>query len=353
MKTIFCFENEELSLHNNIRILEKIRVLYRDAFIVLISAGDFSSCGKLLTPSCKERSGKYAEKGADLVLSLPVASVLGGYGKKEFAGAALMQRVRIQEYLVIPCTPGSEQTLNDCENFLRACAMLMFRAEPDYRHILTENLNNNLPFRDAQLRAVCDCIPEARELLSHPENRQALWLLDAMLQLYYMPDIEFITVPELNPVEKEQQSYDHFDRIAAEILTDLITNSSFETLIDISGSTPAMAAALFENKENIKTTRSFEQITRYLLPESADNTRLFLLKAILGIRKIYMQICSLHVYVPYCYVSASGHDNPGLLLQLRETSWVPLIIDTAPDQKIKKEYSYLLQADKKAEILTW
>ena len=87
MKTIICFENEELSFHNNIWIIKKVRKLYQDDYFIVVSSGDFSSGGELLTPSCKERSDTYVKNGADMVLSLPTASVLGGYGKKEFAAA--------------------------------------------------------------------------------------------------------------------------------------------------------------------------------------------------------------------------------------------------------------------------
>ena len=101
MKTIIYFENEELPFRQNIRILESIRQLYSNESIIMVCAGDFSACGTLLEPSGRERAAGFVKAGADLVLSLPAASVLGGYGKKEFAGAALIQRLRVNEQLVI------------------------------------------------------------------------------------------------------------------------------------------------------------------------------------------------------------------------------------------------------------
>lgn len=372
MKTIIYFETEELSFRQNICILEHIRLLYRDEPIIMVSAGDFSSCGTLLAPSGRERAAGFVKAGADLVLSLPTASVLGGYGKKEFAGAALIQRLRVNEQLVIPCVPVSGQTVADCEKALHSLAMLMFRAEPDYRSRLTNNLDNNMPFRDAQLRAICGCVPEAADLLTFPVNRHALWLLDAMLQLYYMANVEFIAAPALKDDENSPASdacvnhssdrynktalgkaAEHFEKTAAAKTVELAADASFEDLIDIAGSTTQMVTSFFENKERIKTAGSFEQIVQILQPGAEDSKRLFLLKAVLGLRKIYMQICGLHVYVPYCFVSAFDPDKAGFLRKMEEISWVPLIIDNNPEQTIKDDYYYLLQADKKAADLEY
>ena len=350
MKTIICFENEELSCFSNNMILKNIRRLYPDDQIIMISAGEFSSSGTLMTPSCKKRAEMFINAGADLILSLPVSSILGGCGKKEFAGAALAQNLRIPELLIIiPFRHASGQMPDDCEEILRSCAMLMFGEKSGYRSRLSGYINK-MPFREAQIRTVCECIPEAEKVLFYPENRQALWMLDAMMQLYYMAKVQFIAAPEiecspdLNCSLKDHN--DIFQKTAAFKIADLLETASREQLTDISGSTTQMVTALFDNKNEILNAGSFEEIVSFLAPEPPDRARLFLLKAILGIRKIHMQICGLHTYVPYCYVCAENQDMAGSISQLNESSWVPFIGNELQKQAVDKDYCYLLQADK-------
>lgn len=347
MKTLIYFENEELSCSANIRILEKIRQLYPENSLILISAGDFASDGTFLNPPCRQRSQEYIRAGADLVLSLPVASVLGGYGKKEFAAAALVQRLRLTEQILLPCIPVAGQTQKDCESALRSLSMLMFKEANGYRSILTGYLNQNLSFREAQAKAVAECFPEHKELLSYTENRHALWMLDAMLQLYYMANVECVAVPanECPPVTASDSS--PADQNVLSGITGLLETRSAEDLIDISGSTASMISALLENKEAVRAAHSPEQLISLLQPEAPDRIRLFLLKAVLGIRKIHMQICALHVFVPYCYISAENENKRELLKQLEEQTWVPFIGNSTQELKMKEEYYYLLQADKK------
>ena len=302
--------------------------------------------------SGRERAAHYVSSGADLVLSLPVAAALGGFGKKEFANAALVQRLRSSERLVIPCVPVHGQTPEDCKKQLRSCAMLMFREEGDYRRKLTGKLNEGMAFRDAQFKTVCDCFPQAQELLSFQENRNALWLLDSMLQLYYMPKTEFISVSDTGSDTPDRMENDRLDRIIASKTAQLLSECSEEDLIDISGSTTQIVADLFEKKESIQASASVQQIIQLLAPASPDRVRLFLLKAVLRIRKIYMQICGLHEYVPYCHAAAADPAKAGLIEQLSEGSWVPFVGEDGAPQKVADDYYYLLEADKKAEDLT-
>jgi len=353
MKTIILFENEELSFRENTRILETVRTRCPDAFIILISAGDFSSAGLLLEPSGRERAAQAVRAGADLVLSLPTASVLGGYGKKEFAGMALVQRLRTPAQIVLPCVPEPGQTPLECGEMLRSTAMLMFREMNGYRKELSLHLNENLSFRDAQKATVCSCFPQAASLLEHPQNRHALWLLDAMLQLYFMEKPEYIALPECEESSECPADADPYEQSILSGTRQMLPDASFETLIDISGSTTQLVSALLEKKDEIASARSLQEIVTLLQPAPEDRTRLFLLKSLLGIRKIYMQICGLHVYVPYCYASAKNPEKEETFLRLKENSWVPFASDPdTEDPGISETYFYLLQADKKAQELT-
>lgn len=350
MKTIIYFENEAVSFHCDLRIIRDLRQQYPEDLIVMISAGDFSSCGIFLFPSSRERSRLYVDAGADLVLSLPAASVLGGFGVKEFAAAALAHNLRISDLqVVIPCVPAPGQAPPDCEKLLRSCSMLMFTEMSGYRDRLKGYLHE-MSFRDAQAQTVCDCIPEAEKLLSDPENRYALWLLNSMLQLYYQPKKQFLMVPG-SETETDTGSSHNPERAAAASLSDLLSAASWSTLIDISGSSAHMVTTLLERKEQIRSAETLEDITSLLSPVPKDRARLFLLKAILGIRKIQMQICGLHTYVPYCYVLAKDPDKEPFLKHLESCSWVPWIEDPAQEQILKEKYGYLLHFDKKAETL--
>jgi len=193
--------------------------------------------------------------------------------------------------------------------------------------------------------------------LSCPENRNALWLLDAMLQLYYMAKVEFIAVPEglcrdnnVNELFTDETD-DGFDKTAAAKIAGLLTASPAEKLIDISGSTSQMVEAIIENKEKIREAGSLGQIVQLLAPAPEDGARLFLLKAFSGIRKIYMQICGLHVYVPYCRVTAANPGKSEMLQEMKEKTWVPFITEEGGDQKAMEDYYYLMQADKKVQEL--
>ena len=352
MNTVLSFENEELSCLSNTRMLEKVRQSCPDDLVILVSAGDFSSGGSLLTPFCEERAKAYVKAGADLVLSLPVASVLGGYGKKEFAGAALAQNLHAPDFrIVIPCVPAAGQTLKDCEKKLRSFAMLMFQERSGYRSTLTKHLTE-MPLREAQAQTVCECFPEAAEFLFCPENRQALWLLDAMLQLYYMPKTQFIAVEKGEAFVEDRGHTIPFENNAAAKAAAFLESCSPEQLIDISGSTTQMVERLLEKKADVLSAGSLKEIADLLKPAPEDRSRLFLLKMILGIRKIQMQICGLHTYVPYCHVCACNPDRLDQLKQLEEISWIPFIGGQLKAQKAKEDYSYLLEADRKAGELT-
>ena len=388
MRTLVCFENEHRSCLTNTLTLQQIRRLCPDDRIIVICSGDFSANDTLLLPFSRARAQEYVKAGADLVLSLPVASLLGGHGKKEFAQAALAQNLRIENllsedprsetshndnllselprsetihseglHILLPCTPLPGQTLVDCEESLRSLSMLMFSEKSDYRRRLSIYLET-LPFRDAQLRTICECSPESAELLSSPENRHALWLLDSMLQLYYMPKIEFMPAPDFTASEQPAVSHEstraaaaRFDQTAAAKVAALVADISPDQLLDISGSTPQMADALLDQKDIVLSARSLEQIVSLLSPEPSDRARLFLLKAILGIRKIHMQICGLHTYVPYCYVIAHNPAQESFLNDLEQTSWIPFLDSPAQSFPAQTAYPYLLQADKKAEEL--
>lgn len=380
MNVVFENENRDPLYHS--RVLQEIRQRYPESFVVMIHAGFFTAAGDLIVPSCRIRSEEYRKQGADLILSLPVASSLGGYGQKEFAQAALVQRLRISERIIMPCVPSAGQSLKDCEDVLRSCAMLMLQEPGDYRSRLKGYRDQDLPFREAQVKTVCDAIPEAGALLCCPENRAALWQLFAFLQLYYMPHVEFIQAPSpaagpapdsnsanevafdqvheaaheaalemaLDP-SSMQDDLRHFENVSAARIKELLSSCTLEKLIDISGSTEQMAKTLIQKKEEIQSLDSLQQISQLLLPGSLERIQLFLLRAILGVRKIDMQICGLHEYVPYCKIASENPQKSTQVRQMSEETWVPFTGAHDPDQKVRENYQYLLRIDEMADAL--
>lgn len=392
MNVVFENENRDPLYHS--RVLQEVRQRYPESFVVMIHAGFFTAAGDLIVPSCRIRSEAYRKQGADLILSLPVASSLGGYGQKEFAQAALVQRLRISERIIIPCVPSAGQSLKDCEDVLRSCAMLMLQEPGDYRSRLKGYRDQNLPFREAQVKTVCDAIPEAGALLCCPENRAALWQLFAFLQLYYLPHVEFIHAPspaagpapdsdsanevtfdQVHEAAQEaaheathvaaheaalemsldpssmQDDLRHFENVSAAKIKEFLSSWTLEKLIDISGSTEQMAETLIQKKEEIQSLDSLQQISQLLLPGSLERIQLFLLRAILGVRKIDMQICGLHEYVPYCKIDAENPQKSTRVRQMSEETWVPFTGAHDPDQKVRENYQYLLRIDEMANAL--
>ena len=359
-KISVLLENEEGSVLYNSKAIEWIRNDCPEDFIILVSAGDFTAGGQLLSPSCSVRAGEYVKAGADLVLSIPVASALGGYGKKEFASAALVQNLRICDRLMIPCRPLQGQTPDECGNMLRSVAMFMLKEEGDYRSELTENMKTGMTLRQAQVRVISERIPEAKELLAFHENRSALWILDAMLQLYYMAPVTFFQAPAYGASDEKISSDGsatgtveaaQFDRIIAVRTARLLENATLQSLMDISGSTTQMVQALMDNKERIIAAESLEEILQLLRPAPSDRVRLFLLKAILGLKKIHMQICGLHTYVPYCHVDAINPEKADLAREVQENSWVPFVKEGSQIPKAAQDYYYLIQADNESRII--
>ena len=366
-RTVIYFENEDKNCRYNAQVLQKIRHLYPDAFIIMISAGIFSSSGCMIMPDCRECSDIYMKVGTDLILTLPVASTLGGYGQKEFASAALVQRLRVSEHIMVPCSPPEGQSLKECEESLRSYAMLMIQEKTDYRARLSEYLDNHMSFREAQIHAICDVVPGAKIVLSSSENQAALWLLVALLQLYYIAHVEFILAPEAIPAPEavlasgQECSFTapknpiRFNEAAAWAIKDVLAECSPEALIDISGSTTSMVATIMQQKDYIQSVNSLEQIIELLQSDqSLERIRLFLLKSILGIKKIYMQICGLHEYVPYSYIAARNPEKDTMIKHLVDNSWVPLVSAHEPDytnNNTERDYSYLLQIDQKAADL--
>ena len=93
MKISAFFENGDAGREKAVRQTAWIREKYPSDTLVMISAGDFRSDGIAFGVRARDRAGYQMEAGADVILSLPAASVLGGFGKKNFASAALIQRL--------------------------------------------------------------------------------------------------------------------------------------------------------------------------------------------------------------------------------------------------------------------
>ena len=389
MKTIVFFENTGIPYLQTRRIIERIRAQRSEDTLVVISAGDFTADGLPVIPASSFRADAYMEAGADLILSLPAASVLGGFGKKDFASIALVQRLHAADALIFPCIPLPGQSLSECERVLRSCSMLIFRERPDYRQKFKENLKNGMRFMDAQKDAVCTCLPETAELLCSSENRFAISLMDAMLQLYYLVNIEFMDVSALL-IETADSAIDDLHRQAeghsvrdlhhqpevpaardlhhqpeipaaraeaaplVESIKALLQKYTAEELLNISGSDARVIAALFDHADDIRSAGSFSQVTELLRPfaPSADSLRLFLLKAVLGIRHSSMQICGLHVYSPYCHVLGENPEEQEAIKRIKASSWVPFVKEGFCDLNLDDSFRSLMKADQKADQLS-
>lgn len=388
MKNIVLIENAALPFSEGLCMAERVRRENRPDFLTVIGEGDFRADGSPTEYSAKERAAGWMEAGADLVLQLPVFSILGGYGKKDFAAAALMQRLHSVDRVILPCRPLPGQTVQECGAMLRKCAMLMFREHPDYRKRLQENLRGRTSFLKAQMEAVIFCIPEAEELLRFPENRQSVCMLDAMLQLYYIVQTEFMAVdkfpgradadtmtgrtavgampgqaaadtmpgrtaadclpgPAVSMAEDGGKRMEFLadrlpepavgmagmrrpeqtGRALAEEWKRALEHQSRDSLMNISGSTEKAVSRILSLSGEIEEKEYFEEIVELMedVFPNTDMARLFLLRILLNIRHSDMLISGLHTYVPYCLVSEQRAEKPDEIRRIEETAWVPFV----------------------------
>ena len=369
MKNVVIIENANWPFSEGIKMMDWIRREIQPEALTVISDGDFFSNGKAVDTSAARRAGRWKEAGADLVLQLPVSSILGGYGKKDFAVAALIQKLHSVERVVMPCRPLPGQTKEECEALLRKCAMLVFREHPDYRNQMKENLRLRKSFLQSQMEAIIYCIPEAEQLLRYSENRQSVSMLDAMLQLYYMVKIDFYAPGAdiddnhkmEDPIREEkaestaaenkeeptrstdiedleisrkpllqentEQRLAAFNHHAAERFKNLLEVRPKEYLMNISGSTETFVGKMLELAEVIREKNSFQDILETVEPvfPNKDMARLFLLRALLNVRNSDMLISGLHTYVPYCLLLAEREEKPEEIKKIEEASWVPFV----------------------------
>ena len=314
MKTIVYFENENTGMESTVRQISRIRQIHPADTLVVLSAGDYHSDGKPCAISARERAKLQAEAGADLILSLPAASVLGGYGKKNFASTALIQRLHCVDRIVFPCSPLSGQAVDSCVEILKRTAMTIFRESPQYRRKLQTLLQEHMPFQEAKIKAAASCVPDAAALLAFPENRHVVLLLDAMLQLYYMADTEFLDLREIMQhagISTQTASVvsssvpfslsdkrgvsassslpdkrrDSFEQNAARALKNLLPVTSPGWLRDIAGCTDAMVRMLCKEPDRFLDAATFSEMAGILCSASlsAETARLFLLRMILQI----------------------------------------------------------------------
>lgn len=324
--------------------------------LTVISEGEFFSNGLPAGCSAKQRARKWKEAGADLVLSLPVSSALGGYGKKDFATVALIQKLYSAERVILLCCPLPGQTVTECAALLRRCGMLMFRESPEYRERLRENLRLRKSFSDAQMDAVIHCIPDAEKLLGFPENRRSVSILDAMLQLYYLVPVDFI---EISPDAKAEKTSDDrlrtFESHAAERLKALLKNRPENYLMNISGSTEKTVNRILDLSEEIGEKNCFREIVELAAPlfPSTDMARLFFLRALLNIRHSDMLMSGLHTYVPYCHLLEEQEHKHEEIRHVKEMSWVPFMGTSPSGQSLHGDAvtEILLAMDQKAEEL--
>ena len=398
MKTIVYFENENTGMESTVRQISRIRQIHPADTLVVLSAGDYHSDGNPCAISARDRAKLQSEAGTDLILSLPAASILGGYGKRNFASAALIQRLHCVDRIVFSCSPLSGQAVDSCAGILKHTAMTIFRESPKYRQELQSLLQEHMPFQKAQIQAAASCVPDAASLLADPENQYTILLLDAMLQLYYMADTEFLDLRELTPqTENRIQSASavcpsvypsltdqrgdssstsfswpdqrgdsssalssspdkrrvSFEQNAAQAVKKLLPVTSPGWLRDIAGCTDAMVQMLCKEPDRFLDAATFSEMTAILCSASlsAETARLFLLRMILQITHSTMQINALHLYTPYCYVHAFNEAKQEQLDAVEKNSWVSFLREGDADILHGEQYSKLLQADRKAELL--
>lgn len=340
MRHTVLIENADMPFSAGIRLAEQIRRENGTEFLTAIAEGDLRSDGRLTESPAGQRADRWLDAGADLVLRLPVFSTLGGYGKKDFATAALIQRLHSVDRVILPCRPVSGQTVKECETLLRRCAMLMFREHPDYRKRLQENLRTRTSFLRAQMEAVVFCIPEAGELLKFPENRQGVCMLDAMLQLYYLVQVEFretagdavdVDDPKDKDASKDAEASEKrlpvFERNVAQGLKTILETKSRDFLMNISGSTEKAVDRILKLSGEIAEKDSFREIVKCVEDAfpNEDMARLFLLRVLLNIRHSDMLISGLHTYVPYCRLLRKREDSQEEFAQVEKLSWVPFV----------------------------
>ena len=360
MKISAFFENGDAGREKAVRQTAWIREKYPSDTLVMISAGDFRSDGIAFGVRARDRAGYQMEAGADVILSLPAASVLGGFGKKNFASTALIQRLHAVDRILLLCHPLPGQSVDECAKELKACAMAVFREGTVYRSRLQEALLQKLSFHEAQMRAVICCMPQAEKLLAYSENRKTVRILDTLLQLYYMVETEFLDVREISGKETEAGSSDGwlperkaFETKAAEELKKTLSRKTSASLRDIAGWTDGMIEALYPEPEWLRKADSLQEIAEKLAAYTmnTDSARLFLLRTILMITQSNMQINALHLYVPYTYVLGMDPEKETELGKIREASWVPFISSGETDPSVQEQYPFLLQIDQRTDKL--
>lgn len=373
MESLICFEAFKRTGDALSRYLSGIRKICRPKYLLMISDGDLEPGGTPFDLFSRDCAALGKEGDADLVLSLPYASILGGLGKRDFALAALSQRLHASDRIVLPCRPAEGQSLEDCIRILKSCAMTIFKEKPEYREALLKNMKEQMSFDEARMQAVRSCISAADETLSFPVNRQAVKLLDAMLQLYYLAKTEFLDVRELGFSGEDEESGKEeplkdraqpgswssnrlgFERKAAEKLRQILPGKTCESLRNIAGCTDQMISALAERKEEFLQAEYLQQAAELLGRDAPgeDAARLYLLRIILNITHSTMQINGLHIYTPYCYVLYEDPEKKAVTEEIRKASWVSCITDGKPDTETALKYPSLLEIDHKAEELLY
>ncbi len=398
MKNIAYIEDGVLT-HNQVeKIIKKIRLKNEGARVIVISAGSFRADGRPLEIYATLRAERQKKAGADFVLGLPIASILGGSGKKNSSSAVLVNRLNCVDELIMTCYPQEKETAEECGQKLMACAEWTFQNDPKYLAVLKACQKRGIIFDQAQTAAIHECQPAMKGYLKYRENRKAIRIMDALHRLDYHPKLQFLDISDIRQeVHSElmesmealvllgqkniRPTRKLMDEELAKDLKEKLKKDDLAWMEDIFGETREIREVISRNREFIlgealfsrilarvagdmdyrrkkerqedeeETSLKFSHVSEEWIEEAAGKNeasrllfRLFFLRCILGITKEDMQINRSYCYVPYCHVLAGNIHAEGYE-EISRASDLPFI-DGAKEET--KDYSNLIQIDQRA-----
>lgn len=165
--------------------IQKVKEMTGADTVAAVMSGDFVQRGGPAAVDKYIRAGMALLEGVDLVFELPVRYAVSSAEDFAWGGMAALDSLSFVDYYCFGCESG------DIDGLKRAGQFFAAGEEPEYQALLAEGLRSGLPYPAARERAYQEtCLkgglqefPEARPLLSSPNNILAVEYIKAAIQM--------------------------------------------------------------------------------------------------------------------------------------------------------------------------
>lgn len=320
MKIVAMLEdfNRDVSWYGE--VIRQVKEQAEADYLIAVTSGDFLEDGSPAIADKYARAQKAKKAGVDMVMEIPVCTGLSDQSTKVFSGIAMLKRLYSVDQVVILSRGVEGELLSQIGKFL-------FMAPPAYQASLKKKMKYPGIPQEEFLRIQAETLEEffpaektqglpVREILADPINRNAVEIVKAMYQFYWVIKPVYVDISEWETAEAGTRTEQR--RLGEEEL-----------------------AVLKEEVERLQETLTPEEFQERLADTPDENPEMnnpmFLLKLLIGIHRGSLIIAGLRTNCPHGRILALADGEAEGYQKIKEKSWVPLLLETAYDPEVAKK----------------